>query len=227
MSYNAKNYTEQGGEKTVIGGELEIREGAQVTGLPSSSGESGNELNSEFPEVFENYYLPPLSTTADTISIVQHLESVKHALISAGILAGTKQSTFNYMEDFTLTEPVLLANRNASTRTYDAGTKTLTIECNPSDLQEEVPNVEPYSGFMPHKYVMAAFDIGDRTGSTVQVNRTIYYSSNWENCGCDDSYVYCLIAVDQLKAGLNKNALLIQMGNNEIVYVDVEFKPKG
>ena len=32
---NVKNYTEQGGEKTVIGGTLEIREGASVTGLPS------------------------------------------------------------------------------------------------------------------------------------------------------------------------------------------------
>ena len=36
MSYNVKNYTEQGGEKTVIGGTLEIKEGASVTGLPSA-----------------------------------------------------------------------------------------------------------------------------------------------------------------------------------------------
>jgi hypothetical protein len=36
MSYNAKNYTEQGGEKTVIGGTLEIKEEASVTGLPSA-----------------------------------------------------------------------------------------------------------------------------------------------------------------------------------------------
>lgn len=34
MSYNTKNFTEQGGEKTVIGGMLEIKEGAVVTGLP-------------------------------------------------------------------------------------------------------------------------------------------------------------------------------------------------
>lgn len=33
MSYNTKNYTEQSGEKTVIGGTLEIKEGASVTGL--------------------------------------------------------------------------------------------------------------------------------------------------------------------------------------------------
>ena len=34
MSYNARNYNEQGGEKTIIGGELIIEEGAKVTGLP-------------------------------------------------------------------------------------------------------------------------------------------------------------------------------------------------
>jgi len=37
MSYNTKNYTEQGGEKTVIGGTLEIKESATVTGLPEGS----------------------------------------------------------------------------------------------------------------------------------------------------------------------------------------------
>lgn len=34
MSYNTKNYTEQGGEKTVIGGTLEIKDGAVVIGFP-------------------------------------------------------------------------------------------------------------------------------------------------------------------------------------------------
>lgn len=33
MSYNTKNYMEQGGEKWVIGGTLEIKEEATVTGL--------------------------------------------------------------------------------------------------------------------------------------------------------------------------------------------------
>ena len=36
MSYNVKNYTEQGGETTVIGGTLEIKEGASITGLPQA-----------------------------------------------------------------------------------------------------------------------------------------------------------------------------------------------
>lgn len=33
MSYNTRNYTEQGGEKTVIGGTLEVKDGATVTGI--------------------------------------------------------------------------------------------------------------------------------------------------------------------------------------------------
>ena len=36
MEYNAKNYRTQGGDRLVIGGTLEIREGASVTGLPST-----------------------------------------------------------------------------------------------------------------------------------------------------------------------------------------------
>ena len=34
MSYNTKNYTEQGGEKTVIGGTLEFGSNAQVKNFP-------------------------------------------------------------------------------------------------------------------------------------------------------------------------------------------------
>lgn len=37
MEYNAKNYMAQGGDRLVIGGALEIREGASVTGLPPAT----------------------------------------------------------------------------------------------------------------------------------------------------------------------------------------------
>ena len=42
MSYNTKNYTEQGGEKTVIGGVLEIKKGASVTGLPDAKNQASS-----------------------------------------------------------------------------------------------------------------------------------------------------------------------------------------
>ena len=48
MSYNSKNYTEQGGERTVIGGELVIKsggrlileEGADNSGLPKATNQA-------------------------------------------------------------------------------------------------------------------------------------------------------------------------------------------
>ncbi len=35
MSYSAKNYTEQGGDRTVIGGDVSFEEGARITGFPT------------------------------------------------------------------------------------------------------------------------------------------------------------------------------------------------
>ena len=37
MTYSAKNYTEQGGEKTVIGGTLEFTDDAKVKNLPKAT----------------------------------------------------------------------------------------------------------------------------------------------------------------------------------------------
>lgn len=45
MSYNTKNYTEQGGDVTHIGGKLIIEEGASVEGLFSTPAE--NQSDSE------------------------------------------------------------------------------------------------------------------------------------------------------------------------------------
>lgn len=54
MSYNSKNYTEQGGEKTVIGGTLEIKDGANISVFPiceiqsESTASTIAELKSDF-----------------------------------------------------------------------------------------------------------------------------------------------------------------------------------
>ena len=45
--YNAKNYTEQGGEVTHIGGKLVFDEGGSVEGLPSSFTPAENQAASE------------------------------------------------------------------------------------------------------------------------------------------------------------------------------------
>lgn len=45
--YNAKNYTEQGGDVTHIGGKLVIEEGGSVEGLPSAFTPAENQAESE------------------------------------------------------------------------------------------------------------------------------------------------------------------------------------
>ena len=45
--YNAKNYTEQGGDVTHIGGKLIFEEGSSVEGLPSSFTPAANQADSE------------------------------------------------------------------------------------------------------------------------------------------------------------------------------------
>lgn len=45
--YNAKNYTEQGGDVTHIGGKLVFEDGSSVEGLPSSFTPAENQAASE------------------------------------------------------------------------------------------------------------------------------------------------------------------------------------
>ncbi len=71
MSYNTKNYTEQGGDKTVIGGALEIKEGATVTGLPSSFTPLENQIK---------------STAEDITSLVSDFNALLSKLKAAGLM---------------------------------------------------------------------------------------------------------------------------------------------
>jgi len=71
MDYNTKNYIEQGGDKTVIGGTLEIKEGATVTGLPSSF----TPLENQAP-----------STAEDVTSLVADFNALLLKLKAAGLM---------------------------------------------------------------------------------------------------------------------------------------------
>ena len=71
MSYSSKNYTEQGGGKTVIGGTLEIKEGATVTGLPSSFTPADNQAP---------------STAEDATSLVADFNALLLKLKTAGLM---------------------------------------------------------------------------------------------------------------------------------------------
>ena len=68
---NVKNYTEQGGEKTVIGGTLEIAEGGQITGLPLAFTPATYQAD---------------STAIDVAGIVSDFNSLLAKLKTAGLM---------------------------------------------------------------------------------------------------------------------------------------------
>ena len=76
MSYNSKNYTEQGGERTIIGGELVIKngaklvleEGAEGSGLPKAANQAA-------------------STASTVAGLKDDLNALIGKLISAGLMA--------------------------------------------------------------------------------------------------------------------------------------------
>ncbi len=70
--YNAKNYTEQGGEKTVIGGTLEILEGASLTGLPIAENQAD-------------------STATDATGLVTDFNALLAKLKAAGLMAADEE----------------------------------------------------------------------------------------------------------------------------------------
>ena len=54
---NVKNYTEQGGEKTVIGGTLEIAEGGQVLGLFTPAAFQADSVAADVPGLVTDFNL--------------------------------------------------------------------------------------------------------------------------------------------------------------------------
>jgi hypothetical protein len=73
MSYNVKNYTEQGGEVTHIGGTLVVEEGGSIEGLPSS-------------------FIPAENQAASTATTVAALKDDFNALLSKLKTAGLMEA---------------------------------------------------------------------------------------------------------------------------------------
>jgi len=68
MSYSSKNYMEQGGEKWIIGGTLEVLPGASVTGLPAAENQAD-------------------STATDVAGLVTDFNALLAKLKAAGLMA--------------------------------------------------------------------------------------------------------------------------------------------
>lgn len=130
MSYNTKNYTEQGGERTVIGGVLEIKEGASVTGLPRA--------NTQAP-----------STASTVAGVKDDLNSLIIKLKSAGLMMPDKWSDIAVKLCNAASGSDLETNHSAVTAlTYEDGVFTLTAD---SEAMTSFESGNPQQG--SHKWV--------------------------------------------------------------------------
>jgi len=68
--YNAKNYNEQGGDVTVIGGKLKFTEGAEVEGFP-----------------LQALKVSSLADSASTADTIDKVNEILDALEAAGLMA--------------------------------------------------------------------------------------------------------------------------------------------
>ena len=89
MGYNTKNYTEQGGEKTVIGGALEIKEGASVTGLSPFLLEPATETTLGGVRAAANQ---ADSTATEVTGLVTDFNSLLFKLKAAGLMQDNSQN---------------------------------------------------------------------------------------------------------------------------------------
>ncbi len=85
-NYNTKNYTEQGGEKTVIGGELVIEAGAELKVLSGAT--FTNENEGEEVETTTVPYMAP-STQSSAANVAKDLNGLIALLKAAGLMNTT------------------------------------------------------------------------------------------------------------------------------------------
>ena len=116
-THNVKNYTEQGGEITHIGGKLVFDEGGSVEGLPSSSAAENQSA----------------STAGSVAALKTDFNSLLVKLKEAGLMAA---DTWNLSARLApaLTDEVAAANNAKSALTFSDNTITITADV--SKLEE-------------------------------------------------------------------------------------------
>ena len=150
-AYNTKNYTEQGGDVNHIGGKLIFEEGAQVEGLPGSSGGSAAE-----------------NQAASTASQVSALKNDFNALLvklkNAGIMVPDAWNISVRLAP-SLTDAVAAANNAKATVALTDGVVIITADVN--DFEESESST-PGQG--THKWIGLGIGTGLSSVTLVKYN---------------------------------------------------------
>ena len=148
MSYTTKNYTDKGGNRTVIGGELEIREGARVTGLPSG-GTAENQ---------------PASTATQVAGLKNDFNALLVKLKEAGIMVPDAWNLSVRLAP-SLTDPVAAANNAKAAVTLADGVITIAADV---DALEESESSAVGQG--THKWIGLGISTGLSSVALVKYN---------------------------------------------------------
>ena len=149
MSYNAKNYTEQGGEVTHIGGKLVFDEGGSIAGFPGA----------------ENFVPKTTNTGAD---IRSDLNTLIKKLKDAGIMIPDEWnvSVLACPTPASMPTSETAANSGHATVTIDGTEITITLNCKVSELA----NANHGETWGTHKWL--GFGVRTGLGSVVGVKFT-------------------------------------------------------
>jgi len=180
MSYNTKNYTEQGGDKTVIGGTLQILEGATVKGLP-------------FP-IAENL---PESTIASLNTLKENFNTLLINLKDAGLMKQDKFTTSVVAISNPTGESLITNHSKIRTITYDNNIATIDV---PIDELVEFDSSNPAQGI--HKWI--GLSIGTGRSSIIGVTYNGTYDlvqadvNEATNAGCSEGSFVLWLKCDEV-----------------------------
>lgn len=222
--YNVKNYTEPGGEKTVIGGTLEIKDGAEVVGL-SAGGGGGDLPHGLFGPIG---YVSKLSSDATLATVITAVNDILKALNRHVILQGSSLSPFTFVEHPTITHEILKANTEACEVTLGTISGVLVVKGDLDRLTAFESNVYPYAKWGAHKYIAVQYQYGKEITYSMdpQVCGEQYFGSAFKEIyGMEDEKMFnALLPLDLLKEGYNRGALSYALEDYRGEIVDVIFE---
>lgn len=182
MTYNAKNYTEQGGEVTHIGGKLIFDEGAEVIGLPTPAGGKIEKQDA--------------STASSVAALKNDFNSLLQKLKDAGLMENAVMNVTVRLAP-ALTDAVAAANNAKSSVALADGVITITADVN--ELEESESSA-PGQG--THKWIGLGIGTGIADLTKVKYNGSYLSAADAEEAqsvGLDQAGEFVLyVRADEL-----------------------------
>lgn len=164
MSYNTKNYTEQGGEVTHIGGTLQFDEGAGFSGFPGAENQAAG-----------------TSTTA--ASIRADLNALLIKLKNAGIMIPDTWNVSAALAPTPTDETVVANNELVDSVSIENGVITVAV-----DVDKLTPSESSAPGQGTHKWVALSIGTGLSAITDAEYNDVTLTAEDVSEataCGCD------------------------------------------